>query len=71
MLHNYWACNLGLGSHSYWAYYMLQLLKLTLPRAHALQQEKPQQWEIYALRLESSPYLLQLEKSPRSNEDPA
>ena len=71
MLHNYGACDLGLGSHNCWAYYMLQLLKPTLPKAHAPQQERPQQWDVCALHLESSPYLLQLEKSPHSNEDPA
>ena len=32
------------------------------PSARALQQEKPPQWEVYALELESSPHLLQLEK---------
>ena len=40
-------------------------------RAHALQQEKPLQWEACALQLKSSPHLPQLEKSPRSNKDPA
>ena len=32
-----------------------------VPRAHAVQQEKPPQWEAHAP---------QLEKSPHSNEDP-
>ena len=41
-----------------------------MPRAHALQQEKPQQWEARALQLESSLCSLQLEKRPQSNEDP-
>ena len=41
------------------------------PRAQAQQQEKPLQWEAYVLQLESSPHSLQLEKSLRSNEDPA
>ena len=41
------------------------------PRAHALQQEKPLQWEVYALQLESNPRRPQLEKSPGSNKDPA
>ena len=41
-----------------------------MPRAHALRQEKPQQWEAWALQLESSLYLLQLGKRPQSNEDP-
>ena len=40
-----------------------QLLMPTLLQAHALQQEKPLQWEVCSLQLESSPYLLQLEKA--------
>ena len=39
------------------------------PRAHAQQEEKPPQWEACAPQLESSSRLLQLEKSPHSNED--
>ena len=35
-----------------------------MPRAPALQQEKPLQWEARALQLESNPHSLQLEKSP-------
>ena len=34
--HNYWACALEAVSHNYWA---------SAPRARALQQEKPPQWE--------------------------
>ena len=45
--HNYWACTLEPGSCDYWSY-VLQLLKPMLPRAHALQQEKPPQWEAHA-----------------------
>ena len=41
------------------------------PRAHALQQEKPPQWEAQALRLESSPHSPQLQKNPGSNKDSA
>ena len=41
-----------------------------MPRARALQQEKPQLWEARALQLESSLCSLQLEQRPRSNEDP-
>ena len=41
------------------------------PRACALQQGKPPQWEACALQLASSSHLPQLEKSPSSNEDPA
>ena len=46
---------------NYWAH-VQQLLKHMCPRAHAAQQEK---------QLESSRWLLQLEKSPRSSECPA
>ena len=48
----------------------LQLLKTVRPRAQALQQEKPRQWEASRPQLESSPQSPQLEKSPRCNEDP-
>ena len=41
------------------------------PKVRAPQQEKSLQREAYALQLESSPCLLQLEKSLCSNEDPA
>ena len=50
-LHNYWACALEPMSHNYWAH-KPQLLspratttKARMPRARALQQEKPPQWE--------------------------
>ena len=36
MRHNYWACALEPASHNYWAH---------VPRARALQQEKPPEWE--------------------------
>ena len=39
------------------------------PRAHALEQEKPPQWEAHILKVESSP--LQLEKAQVYKEDPA
>ena len=41
------------------------------PRASAPQQEEPLQWEACARQLESISHLLQLEKSPHSNKDPA
>ena len=44
-------------SHTYWAC--------------ALQQEKAPQGEAHVPQLESSPFSLHPEKSPRSNEDPA
>ena len=34
-----------------------------IPRSCALQQEKPLQWEAWALQLESSPYSPQVEKA--------
>ena len=48
---------------------MTQLWKHTHSRACALQQEKPQQLEVQALQLESSPCSLQLEKNPWRNKD--
>ena len=62
-------------SHNYQAYRTRvqepQLRKSTCPRARAPWQEKPPQWEAFAPPLESSPQIPQLEKSPRSSEDPA
>ena len=47
-------------------------LKPLCHRAHTPQQEKEAlQWEACAPRPESRPHLLQLEKSPNSNKDPA
>ena len=66
MSRNYQVCAPEPGSCNYWAH-VPQLLK---PRAQALQQEKPPQWEARAAQ-ESSPCSLQLEKSPCSNHDPA
>ena len=37
-----------------------QLLKCVCPRTHALQQEKPPQWEVHTLQLERSPCSPQL-----------
>ena len=47
--HNYWAWALEPGSWNYWAQ-ELQLPKPTCPKAHAPQQEKPPQWEAWALQ---------------------
>ena len=62
-------------SHNYQAYRTRvqepQLRKSMCPRARAPWQEKPPQWEAFAPPLESSPQIPQLEKSPRSSEDPA
>ena len=60
--HSYWACVLKSGSSNSWIH-APPLPKPVCPRDHPLQQEKPPQ-------LESSPCLLQLEKSLHSNEDP-
>ena len=55
--HNYWACALEPASHNYWIH-APQLLKPAHPRAHALQQEKPPQWEARApqWRVASAPH---------------
>ena len=45
--HNYWTCALEPASHNYRAH-VPQLLKPVRPRACALQQEKPPQWEARA-----------------------
>ena len=69
MQHKHWACALEPGSHNCWAH-VLQLLTSLHPRAHALQQEKPQ-WEARTPQLERGPRLSQLEKSLCSNTDSA
>ena len=63
--HNYWECALEPRSCDYRAQ-VLQLLKLTHPKARALQQDKPPQREAQALQRERSPRLTQREKSPRT-----
>ena len=65
MCHSFWAYALEPGSHNCWAH-VKQLLKPSCPRACALQQEKPLQWEAGAPQLESSPCSLQLEKKTAS-----
>ena len=52
--HNYWACALEPTSHNYWAQ-VPHLLKPVRSRAHALQQEKPPQWEARALQRRVAP----------------
>ena len=59
--HSYWACALERRNCNYGA---------CRPRAHALQQENPPQWETCAPQPESSPCSLQLEKTPCSNKYP-
>ena len=41
------------------------------PRARAVQQEKPLQWDARAPQLESSPHSPQLEEEPTQQQDPA
>ena len=60
--HNYKACAQEPRSRNYWS---------LRPRAHALQQERPPQWEALTPQLESSFHSLKLEKSPSSNEHPS
>ena len=62
MHHNYWACVLE---------WEPQPLKPTRLTARAPQQEKPPQWEVCVLHLDSSPPSPQLEKTWCNNEDPA
>ena len=68
MSHNCRACTLGPMSPNYWSpwdptaeAHGTQLLKPMCPRDHAPHQEKPLQWETWALHLESSSHSLQLE----------
>ena len=60
--HNYLACALEPSSHSCWR---------PLPRAHALQQERPLPGEVWAPQQESSLHSTWLEKEPCSSKDPA
>ena len=60
MHHNYWACAREPGNCNCWA--TCWTTEASTPRACALRQEKPLQWEAQAM---------QLEKSPHSNKDPA
>ena len=53
-MYNYWACALKPRSLNYGS---------LSPRVHALQQEKPLQWEAYTLKLKRSPHSPQLEKA--------
>ena len=52
MHHHYWACALEPGSRNSWAH-IPQLPQPKDPGAHAQQQEKPLQWEAFALQLET------------------
>ena len=65
MSHHYWDCSRACSRAC-----RPQLLKPLCPRACA-PQENPPQWEAHPPQLDSSPHSLQVEKSLRSNEDPA
>ena len=52
--HNYWACSLEPTSHNYWSPHTTAT-EAREPRAHALQQEKPPQWEACALQWRVAP----------------
>ena len=74
--HNYWACALEPVSHNYWAC-VPQLLspcatttEAHVSIAHALQQEKPPQWEAHALQRRAAPARRNKRKPACSNEDP-
>ena len=60
MHHNYWAYALEPASHNYWA---------RVPRARALQQEKPLQWEAHAPKWRVAPSP-QLEKAQVQQQRP-
>ena len=50
-VHHNWACALEPASHNYWACALeppCQTTETRAPRAHAVQQEKPLQWEAHA-----------------------
>ena len=70
MHHSYGACALEPKNHNYWTL-VPQVLKTSHPSACAQQQEKPRQWKVCVLQLESNPSSLWLEKSLHSNEDQA
>ena len=58
--------------HNYWSGALSpQLQKPKSPRAHALQQKKPPQWETCTPQRRVAPCSPQLEKSTQHNEDPA
>ena len=57
--HNYWACTLEPASHNYWSPHAITT-EACAPRACALQQEKPSEWEAPAMR---SPGSLLLKKA--------
>ena len=59
---NYWARALERTNRAYWGH---------VPGVHAPQQEKPPQWEAWALQLDSNPRSPQREKAPVRHEDPA
>ena len=52
--HNYWACTLEPMSHNYWSL-QATTTENHMPRARALQQEKPPQWEACAPQQREAP----------------
>ena len=70
MSHNYWTCALDPASRNYWAH-VPQLLKPSCPRSSAPQQEKPPQWEAWALQWRVAPTCHNQRKSVLCNKNPA
>ena len=67
--HNYRACFLQPVGHNYWAHAM-HFLKPSCSRAHALQQEKPLQWEVQAPQWRLAPTHHNKGEPRYSHEDP-
>ena len=63
MLWNNWTTTTQPSCSNYWSPRTLN--------AHALQQEKPQQWEAHAWQLQSHPHSLQVEKKPTQQTRPS
>ena len=69
MHHNYWACALEPVRHNYWSP-CAATTEAHVPRACALQQEKPPQWEAHAPQQRVASTHRNWRKPARSNEDP-
>ena len=68
--HNKWACALEPTCCNYWAH-VPQVLKPTRPRARALQQGKPPQYEALTQQQESRPHPPQLDKPHKQQWKPS
>ena len=68
--HNYGACALGCGSHSYWAH-TRQPLKPEHPKAWVLQQEKPLRWEALVPQRRGAPARCNRWKVPAQQRRPS